>query len=82
MTTRMKLEEARERYREALEAARAQPSPEAWARLLAAGKALSDAQEPPAGRTARRGRKAPSERDLDEGANEEDDSLAREAEFD
>ena len=33
-------------YREALEAARASPTPEAWAHLLAAGKELSVAEDP------------------------------------
>jgi hypothetical protein len=41
-----RLEAARRVYREALEAARARPTPEAWARLLAAGKDLSAASEP------------------------------------
>jgi hypothetical protein len=51
-----RLEAARNAYREALEAARASPSPEAWARLLAAGKDLSAAQEPrrTSGRRSRR----------------------------
>ena len=40
-----RLEAARKAYREALEAARTSPSPEAWARLLAAGKELSAATE-------------------------------------
>ncbi len=44
--TNIQLETARTTYREALEAARANPTPEAWTRLLAAGKALSSAQEP------------------------------------
>ena len=41
-----RLDAARNSYREALEAARAKPTPEAWARLLAAGKELSAAEEP------------------------------------
>jgi hypothetical protein len=41
-----RLDAARTAYREALDAARANPSPEAWTRLLAAGKELSAAQEP------------------------------------
>jgi hypothetical protein len=51
-----RLESARKAYREALEAARANPSPEAWTRLLTAGKDLSAAQEPRrgGGRRARR----------------------------
>lgn len=50
-----RLEAARSRYRDALEAARASPSAEAWARLLAAGKELSKATEHPP--RSRRGRK-------------------------
>ena len=49
-----RLEAARTSYREALEAARAAPTSEAWARLLAAGKTLSAAEETP---RSRRGRK-------------------------
>jgi hypothetical protein len=41
-----RLEAARKAYREALEAARARPSPESWARLLAAGNELSKAEAP------------------------------------
>ncbi len=52
-----RLEGARKSYREALEAARATPTPEAWARLLAAGKALSAAEDP---RSGRRGRRRPA----------------------
>jgi hypothetical protein len=40
-----RLDAARKSYREALEVARATPTPEAWARLLAAGKELSSAEE-------------------------------------
>ncbi len=40
-----RLDAARKAYREALEAARAKPTPDAWARLLAAGKELSSAEE-------------------------------------
>ncbi len=40
-----RLEAARKAYREALDAARQKPTPEAWARLLAAGKELSSAEE-------------------------------------
>jgi hypothetical protein len=50
-----RLEAARKAYREALEAARARPTPETWARLLAAGKELSAAEDPRTrGRRARR----------------------------
>lgn len=50
-----RLDAARKAYREALEAARAQPTPEAWGRLLAAGKELSAAEDPR--HRSRRGRK-------------------------
>ncbi len=43
--TNGRLDAARGAYREALEAARASPTPENWAKLLAAGKELSSAQE-------------------------------------
>ncbi len=61
-----RVEMARKAYRDALEAARAHPSPEAWAKLLAAGKDLSSAQEP-AARPGRRGRRsaAPTIHDLE-----------------
>lgn len=49
-----RLEVARKTYREALEAARAKPTSEAWARLLAAGKELSAAEEAPRSRRGRR----------------------------
>ncbi len=50
-----RLDAARKAYREALEAARANPTSEAWARLLAAGKELSAAAEPrPRSRRGRR----------------------------
>ncbi len=56
-----RLDAARKAYREALEAARARPTPEAWARLLAAGKELSSAEETRP--RSRRGRRpAPVER--------------------
>ncbi len=51
-----RLEAARKAYREALEAARSKPTPEAWARLLAAGKELSSAEE--SRPRSRRGRRA------------------------
>lgn len=62
-----RLEVARKAYRDALEAARAKPSPEGWAKLLAAGKELSSAQEPTAGRPGRRrrGAEAPTIHDLE-----------------
>lgn len=50
-----RLDAARKSYREALEAARRAPTPEAWARLLAAGKELSAAEDPrPRSRRGRR----------------------------
>ena len=52
-----RLDAARQAYREALEVARTKPTPEAWAKLLAAGKDLSSAEEPKA-RAPRRGRRA------------------------
>ena len=45
--TNVRLEAARVAYRAALEAARANPTQEAWARLLAAGRELSVAEQPP-----------------------------------
>jgi hypothetical protein len=51
-----RIEAARKAYREALDAARGQPSAEAWARLLAAGKELSAAEAP---RSSSRGRRSP-----------------------
>jgi hypothetical protein len=50
-----RLDAARKTYREALDAARVSPTPEAWARLLAAGKELSAAEDPR--RRGRRGRR-------------------------
>jgi hypothetical protein len=72
--TNSRLEAARQAYREALDAARAHPTPEAWTRLLAAGKELSAASEPrvkAGGRRSRRQVEAPplDERTLD-GAHE------------
>ncbi len=55
--TNPRLEAARKAYREALDAARASPTPEAWARLLSAGKDLSAATEPRP-RSGKRGRRA------------------------
>lgn len=50
-----RLDAARKAYRDALDAARKAPTPEAWARLLAAGKELSAAEDPrPRGRRGRR----------------------------
>jgi hypothetical protein len=58
-----RIEAVRKAYREALEAARTSPGPEAWARLLAAGKELSRAEEPPP--RSRRGRRgAPAAEDV------------------
>ncbi len=56
-----RLDAARKAYREALDAARAKPTPEAWGRLLAAGKELSAAEE--SRPRSRRGRRpAPPQR--------------------
>ncbi len=52
-----RLDAARKAYREALDAARKRPTPEAWSRLLAAGKELSAAEDPRS--RSRRGRRAP-----------------------
>jgi hypothetical protein len=54
--TNVRLDAARKAYRAALDVARANPTPEAWARLLGAGKELSSAQEtrPRGPRRARR----------------------------
>jgi hypothetical protein len=52
-----RLDAARKAYREALEAARTTPTPEAWAKLLAAGKELSAAEDPRS--RGRRGRRRP-----------------------
>jgi hypothetical protein len=54
----VRLDAARQAYREALEAARATPTPEAWAKLLAAGKELSAAEDPRS--RGRRGRRRPA----------------------
>jgi hypothetical protein len=53
-----RLDAARKAYREALEAARASPTPDAWAKLLAAGKELSTAEDPRS--RGRRGRRRPA----------------------
>ena len=50
-----RLDAARKAYREALDAARTTPTPEAWAKLLAAGKELSAAEDPRS--RGRRGRR-------------------------
>jgi hypothetical protein len=55
-----RLDAARKTYREALEAARRSPTAEAWAKLLAAGKELSAAEDPRS--RSRRGRR-PAQRD-------------------
>ena len=63
-----RLEAARKRYRETLDAARSKPSPEAWARLLAAGKDLSAAEEPKHSRSGRKSRSTatPTYRELED----------------
>jgi hypothetical protein len=66
-----RLDAARHAYRVALEAARASPTPEAWAKLLAAGKELSVAEDPRSrGRRARRRPAPPSEAEGTEGIAE------------
>ncbi len=57
-----RIEAARKAYRDALDAARGSPSAEAWSRLLAAGKELSAAEEPPP--RSRRRRPAPRPEDI------------------
>jgi hypothetical protein len=57
MKPNVRLDAARKAYREALEAARGSPTPEAWAKLLAAGKELSAAEDPRS--RGRRGRRRP-----------------------
>jgi len=67
-----RIDAARKSYREALDAARMSATSEAWARLLAAGKELSSAEEP---RTrSRRGRR-PAAAPVEEGAGPADGSL-------
>ena len=63
-----RLDEARKAYREALEGARSHPTPEAWAKLLAAGKELSSAQESGVRgrRRVRRANTAPTIQELEE----------------
>jgi hypothetical protein len=57
-----RLDAARKAYREALEAARSSPTPEAWAKLLGAGKELSAAEDPRSrGRRGRRPAARPGE---------------------
>jgi hypothetical protein len=58
----VRLDAARKAYREALEAARSSPTPEAWAKLLAAGKELSAAEDPRSrGRRGRRREEHPAD---------------------
>ncbi len=45
-----------------LDAARKAPTPEAWARLLVAGKELSAAEDPPRSRRGRRSHQEPRSR--------------------
>jgi 3-methyladenine DNA glycosylase AlkD len=56
-----RLDAARKGYREALEVARKSPTPEAWSRLLAAGKELSAAEDRPRSRRGRRAVPRPTE---------------------
>jgi hypothetical protein len=70
--TNTRLDAVRKTYREALESARASPTPEAWARLLAAGKELSSVQEPKSrGRRSRRS-SVPTIRELESPPREEE----------
>ena len=71
--TNTRLDAVRKAYREALESARANPTPEAWARLLAAGKELSSVQEPKSrGRRSRRNT-VPTIQDLEAAPREEEE---------
>ena len=71
--TNTRLEAIRKAYREALESARANPTPEAWAKLLAAGKDLSSVQEPKSrGRRSRRN-VVPTIHDLEAAPREEEE---------
>ncbi len=63
-----RLDMARTAYREALEAARAHPTPEAWAKLLSAGKELSAAADGP--RRSLRGRRPGSATPAEEHADD------------
>jgi hypothetical protein len=57
-----RLDAARKTYREALEVARNSPTSEAWAKLLAAGRELSAAQDPRSrGRRSRRSSSHPGD---------------------
>ena len=72
------LETARKAYREALESARASPTAETWGKLLAAGKALSSAEQPK-NRGGRRSRRTPvpTFQELDGSASQESPELER-----
>jgi hypothetical protein len=59
-----RLDGARAEHRDALEAARERPTPEAWARLLAAGKALSTLEDAPSRKRGRKGRRGSEVVDL------------------
>ncbi len=67
-----RLEAARKAYREALDAARQKPTSEAWARLLAAGKELSSAEE--SRPRSRRGRRAAAPERVEPGGEVEGDA--------
>ncbi|HEX9052730.1 MAG TPA: hypothetical protein VF841_19545 [Anaeromyxobacter sp.] len=64
-----RLDAARKAYREALESARAKPTPEAWTRLLAAGKELSSAEE--SRPRSRRGRRPSAPESIEPSADAE-----------
>lgn len=68
-----RLDAARQTYREALEVARRSPTPEAWAKLLAAGKELSAAEAPRS--HARRGRRPAPRADEPIGSGERGEGL-------
>ena len=73
-----RLDAARKAYREALEAARATPTPEAWAKLLAAGKELSAAEDPRSrGRRGKRRAATPADSTVDAPVEHSDGSAER-----
>ncbi len=71
--TNTRLEAERKAYREALELARASPTPEAWAKLLAAGKELSLAQEPRSRSRRSRRNAVPTIHDLEAPQRQDED---------
>ena len=71
--TNTRLEAVRKAYREALELARGSPTPEAWAKLLAAGKELSLAQEPRSRSRRSRRNTVPTIHDLEAPQRQDED---------